>query len=140
MFRYGLLTAIVVGCFVTTGPVRADDQKQGDQKPDEQNQGVQKQGDQKDWIFDAGPYSQSPKTGQRVDQYAKKKPDDRIPYDQYFSPNGPQPYGMYLGFDRDLDGTYPYHVLDPYPWDYPNYPLPYPYYPGTIPSGYHAWW
>lgn len=51
-----------------------------------------------DWIFDNGPYTRNPKTGKRVDQYRKPAKANRIPYDDYFSKDGPGtelPYWYY---------------------------------------------
>ena len=51
-----------------------------------------------DWIFDNGPYTRDPKTHQRVDQFRKPAKAERIPYDQYFSKDGPGtqlPYWYY---------------------------------------------
>jgi hypothetical protein len=66
-----------------------------------------------DWIFDSGPYTRSATTGKR------------IPFQQFFSEDGPHPFGMdwwygdpywngggYSGFDYGLSpeawGGYPY--------------------------------
>jgi hypothetical protein len=52
-----------------------------------------------DWIFDSGPYTRNPKTGQRVDQFKALPHIDRIPFEKFFSEDGPHPFGMdwYLG-------------------------------------------
>ena len=52
-----------------------------------------------DWIFDSGPYTRNPKTGQRVDQFKALPQIDRIPFEKFFSEDGPHPFGMdwYLG-------------------------------------------
>jgi hypothetical protein len=47
-----------------------------------------------DWIFDNGPYTRNPKTGERVDQYKALPKIDRIPFEKYFSEDGPHPFGM----------------------------------------------
>jgi hypothetical protein len=47
-----------------------------------------------DWIFDNGPYTRSPTTGKRVDQYKAPPKVDRIPFQQFFSEDGPHPFGM----------------------------------------------
>ncbi len=60
--------------------------------------GIPQSGYAIDWIFDNGPYTRDPKTGQRVDQYRKPAKANRIPYDQYFSKDGPGtqlPYWYY---------------------------------------------
>jgi hypothetical protein len=47
-----------------------------------------------DWIFDSGPYTRNPKTGQRVDQFKALPHIDRIPFEKFFSEDGPHPFGM----------------------------------------------
>ncbi|HZZ28138.1 MAG TPA: hypothetical protein VFE46_09055 [Pirellulales bacterium] len=47
-----------------------------------------------DWIFDNGPYTRSAKTGKRVDQYQALPHVDRIPFEKFFSEDGPHPFGM----------------------------------------------
>ena len=78
-----------------------------------------------DWIFDSGPYKRSATTGKRVSQYQPLPKIDRIPFQQFFSEDGPHPFGMdwwygdpswygggYSGFDYGLSpeawGGYPY--------------------------------
>ena len=48
-----------------------------------------------DWMFSPGPYTNDAKTGKPVDQYQPEAAAVRVPYDQYFSADGPDPYGMY---------------------------------------------
>lgn len=48
-----------------------------------------------DWIFSPGPYTNDPKTGRPVDQYQPEAAAVRVPYDKYFSADGPDPFGMY---------------------------------------------
>lgn len=77
------------------------------------------------WTFDAGPYSKNPKTGARVDQYAKPAPSYRNPNAWFESP-GPS----------ILDGSesqYQYNIAHPmgmYPYETPqnNYSGPGPAY------------
>jgi hypothetical protein len=45
-----------------------------------------------DWIFDNGPYTVNPETGARVEQYKKPKEPKPVPYDKFFSNDGPHPY------------------------------------------------
>jgi hypothetical protein len=77
------------------------------------------------WTFDQSLYTNDPKTGSRVLQYAKKKPAYRDPYSFLDSPHeaypfGPDPYlGPYYGPMFNY-GLYPY---------YENYARPYPYGP-----------
>jgi hypothetical protein len=78
-----------------------------------------------DWIFDSGPYTRSATTGKRVAQYQPLPKVDRIPFQQFFSEDGPHPFGMdwwygdpywygggNAGFDYGLSpeawGGYPY--------------------------------
>jgi len=67
-----------------------------------------------DWIFDKSYFTNSPKTGERVDQYQAIKPVYRVPYSKYFSPDGPHPfmpYGYYAdqyGYGGLLGGPYLY--------------------------------
>ena len=68
-----------------------------------------------DWIFDYGQYTADPKTGQRVEQFQKPKPANRVPYYKFFSPDGPHPYIPYwyyedaLGFPGDFNSM-PYGI------------------------------
>jgi hypothetical protein len=48
-----------------------------------------------DWTFDQSLYTNSPTTGKRVDQYKKIKPVDRIPFQKFFSEDGPHPFEEY---------------------------------------------
>jgi hypothetical protein len=48
-----------------------------------------------DWIFDKSLYTNSPSTGKRVEQYKKIKPVDRIPFEKFFSEDGPHPFEEY---------------------------------------------
>jgi hypothetical protein len=47
-----------------------------------------------DWIFDSGQYTRNPTTGKRVDQYQALPKVTRIPFDKFFSDDGPHPYAM----------------------------------------------
>jgi hypothetical protein len=79
-----------------------------------------------DWIFDQSEYSNNKVTGQRVDQYQKIKPVDRIPFSKYFSEDGPHPFELYssgygsgygygygYGYGAFAGGMYPFY--GPYP-------------------------
>ena len=55
-----------------------------------------------DWIFDYGEYTADPKTGQRVEQYQKPKPANRVPYYKFFSPDGPHPYIPYWYYENEV--------------------------------------
>lgn len=47
-----------------------------------------------DWMFSPGLYTNDPHTGKPVSQYKPEAPSQLVPYDQYFSADGPDPYGM----------------------------------------------
>jgi hypothetical protein len=47
-----------------------------------------------DWIFDNGPYTRSATTGKRVDRYKALPKVDRIPFEKFFSEDGPHPGGL----------------------------------------------
>ena len=72
----------------------------------------------KDWIFDRGLYTNNPKTGKRVWQYAKKKRAYRDPNSFFDSPHEAYPFvpDPYLS---------PYYTPYPYYAPYPYYPYPY---------------
>jgi hypothetical protein len=72
----------------------------------------QETADSSDWIFDEAPYTNSPKTGQRVWQYKTEKTPYRDPYSEFDSP-GP-------GFPFEFD-------------DYDSFFFGYPYYYGMWP-------
>jgi hypothetical protein len=76
-----------------------------------------------DWIFDHSYYTNDPKTGQRVDQYQAIKPVRRIPLLEFFSVDGPHPWGMYPFGPFPYYGFYPGDsylgfgpALGPYPF------------------------
>jgi hypothetical protein len=46
------------------------------------------------WIFDSGPYTRSATTGKRVVQYQALPKVTRIPFDKFFSEDGPHPFAM----------------------------------------------
>jgi hypothetical protein len=46
-----------------------------------------------DWMFDKAPYTNNPKTGQRVEEYKAKPKVDRISAEKFYSINGPHPFG-----------------------------------------------
>jgi hypothetical protein len=86
------------------------------------------------WIFDSGPYTRSVATGKRVDQYEPLPHVDRIPFEKYFSEDGPHPFAMdwwwggdwswyggenqagFDGGDSPLWGAYPFAGPYIYPW------------------------
>ncbi len=82
-----------------------------------------------DWIFAPGPYSNSPKTGQRVDQYQPLPKVDRIPFDKFFAEDGPHPFGMdyWWGSNYWSGGGYGWgggYGMSPYAWGGYPYALP----------------
>jgi hypothetical protein len=93
-----------------------------------------------DWIFDNGPYTRSATTGKRVDQYKALPQVDRIPFEKFFSEDGPHPAGLdwwtdwgwggwgfdgygggFGGFDSPdmLGGNYGFPGAYIYPWGVP---------------------
>jgi hypothetical protein len=46
------------------------------------------------WVFRSGDYTHDPESGKRVNQYEELPMVGRIPYHEYFSEEGPDPYGM----------------------------------------------
>jgi hypothetical protein len=91
--------------------------------------------DGQDWIFDSGPYTRSAKTGQRVDQYKPLPKVNRIPFQQFFSEEGPHPFGMdwWGGDPYWYGGGYPEYQwgVSPYAWGGYPYGGPYIYPMGT---------
>jgi hypothetical protein len=87
-------------------------------------------GDAGDWIFDDGPYTRSPKTGQRVDQYKAPPKVDRIPFRQFFSEDGPHPFGMdwWGGYGYGWGGWYGGGMYPEFGWGMSPYAFGgYPY-------------
>jgi hypothetical protein len=58
-----------------------------------------------DWIFDHGQYTNDKKTGKRVEQYKKAKTPTLVPYDKYFSKDGPGTYIPYSFYQEELGLT-----------------------------------
>jgi hypothetical protein len=65
-----------------------------------------------DWVFDSGDYTRSASTGKRVDQYEKTPDVDRIPFEKFFSEDGPHPFGLDWGYGYPYD----YGYGGGYPW------------------------
>jgi hypothetical protein len=51
------------------------------------------------WVFRSGEYTHDPDTGKRVNQYEELPTVERIPFQEYFSEDGPKPYGMGTWYD-----------------------------------------
>jgi hypothetical protein len=51
------------------------------------------------WVFKSGDYTRDPETGTRVNQYEELPTVERIPFREYFSEDGPDPFGMDYWYD-----------------------------------------
>ena len=64
-----------------------------------------------DWMFDKAPYTNDPKTGQRVEEYKAKPKVKRISAEKFYSIDGPHPFGPFAWESAPwqlLEGPAPY--------------------------------
>ncbi|MCC6126848.1 MAG: hypothetical protein IT426_17935 [Pirellulales bacterium] len=92
---------------VPAPPAQTDDRNDDDDEED-------------NWIFDAGPYSENPKTGQRTWQYAKEKPAYRDPLGGYSTV--PFYYGGDPFFLPSTDSLFFMNTPDPFYTEPTGYP------------------
>ena len=115
-YKLSVLSIMLVVLAVFANELRAE---QPSKNPPSQEESAEKP-----WEFDQSLYTNSPKTGERTDQYEKPKAAYRDPNSWFDSPHMSYPF----------DGTFTVEPYDVFP--YPYYPGPNAEHPSYAPDPY----